>query len=1137
MEPTYEIPKLSFPPNTIGRLPTLSPPFVSPDDAARFAHELIGDHRDADYAGVILKNAEGRYFASRPEKVRGGKFNVTQFISSNTSGQLMQPQGYTCHAFYNSRRHVLETEQTTFAGGTKEEVLYLANFFLPEDIQAVLIMHSFTSVHYLSGFNGSLLKIETSAASGERDLYDFLAHAQEDNELIKEMIQFIKQVTDTLQVSVIQSADIWEGKVGKLTPQFFSAPRQPTVVDEVIVQRPACGPLLGSEQLALEYARSRTESVTDQHYGFILKNATSQAFIVSQPVTGEMDFEVARAFPADSNGQAQLPAGFAIYALYGCDGEYWDPALVPANQPTLFKNFLHPEALEKALLKAQELRPADQIFALPIYIETRDGALLKYISKSSPVEKQFFARLPKWKDKGEGIWLMHNVLTGREKFEVLIQGLAHTGELEVVYGSEVWGREGRVYSTWQPFAGFMRRTLSPVFIEMDDAVRYAHEQIARRVDFTYGGLVLKRQDNLFVVTEPMAVRTETFDPAVVFAPEISSFLPYGCVVVGVYHTHRIKPLHLWRTADEEQLNRTMFAPHELRSALGDRRGKVRYFSAQDGALLKYLPSGSDLESKFMQRISPPESHPEQVRNNPSTLKLRDNSLKPSQFVPQLARVGDLHVVVPSRVWGERGKVPPEWNPAKASVVNSRLSLQPALSPMFSQALDAVRYVHGRMGEREYTQFGVILKSLNSEQYIATEPQRARSALLGDIFPRPFGSQAYSLPAGFTFHSVYMATPKAPLARASDDVYADFIAPADLVNLAVLSSSVRDQTPERLDYPVMFISTCNGALLSYKAVSLNTVLALDSAFGPNEAMLVLLNNNKLRSPDYVRKVASSGYLDVLLSNPVWATLGPVGMGWRPFAMDVAIVNRPGATAQALGPAFSHIDDAALYSNRQVRRPHAHSVVGAVFFSSAQSLYVPQEPEINGSPANAQDSIFLNALFERTSGRLRPLPVLPSGYSPVAVYYAHQPVTPSVVRPGQSNWVDNAFWPVDICYMTKSLPRLEFSVNIAYAVGNDGSLLKYVRRRGQAEEDLCQLVLGYDYWENQYLNQDWVDRGLETETQYVAKLLKAGELVVVNASENWPRRERVTADWKTAQPEMVKPMWPPLRLINAGNKDEL
>lgn len=44
------------PPNVFVELPTLSPPFLSADDAARFAHELIGDHRDVQYGGAIVKN-------------------------------------------------------------------------------------------------------------------------------------------------------------------------------------------------------------------------------------------------------------------------------------------------------------------------------------------------------------------------------------------------------------------------------------------------------------------------------------------------------------------------------------------------------------------------------------------------------------------------------------------------------------------------------------------------------------------------------------------------------------------------------------------------------------------------------------------------------------------------------------------------------------------------------------------------------------------------------------------------------------------------------------------------------------------------------------------------------------------------
>ena len=39
-------------PAITARLPALSPAFVSADDAARFAHRLIGDFRSAEYVVV-----------------------------------------------------------------------------------------------------------------------------------------------------------------------------------------------------------------------------------------------------------------------------------------------------------------------------------------------------------------------------------------------------------------------------------------------------------------------------------------------------------------------------------------------------------------------------------------------------------------------------------------------------------------------------------------------------------------------------------------------------------------------------------------------------------------------------------------------------------------------------------------------------------------------------------------------------------------------------------------------------------------------------------------------------------------------------------------------------------------------------
>ena len=128
-------------------------------------------------------------------------------------------------------------------------------------------------------------------------------------------------------------------------------------------------------------------------------------------------------------------------------------------------------------------------------------------------------------------------------------------------------------------------------------------------------------------------------------------------------------------------------------------------------------------------------------------------------------------------------------------------------------------------------------------------------------------------------------------------------------------------------------------------------------------------------------------------------------------------------------------------------------------------------------------------------------------------------------------------MDICYLTKSLVRLEFSLDIAFLSGNDGALLKYVRRRGKAENDLCERVAGSDYWENLYLEQEWLDRGQETESQYLNKLLKAGELVVVSASSNWSRIGRVTPAWKTDQPAKAQPLRSWAGSATAQDKDEL
>jgi hypothetical protein len=53
-------------PNVAVKLPALSPPFISADDAALFAHEAIGNKRDKEYGGAILQHEGGRFYATLP---------------------------------------------------------------------------------------------------------------------------------------------------------------------------------------------------------------------------------------------------------------------------------------------------------------------------------------------------------------------------------------------------------------------------------------------------------------------------------------------------------------------------------------------------------------------------------------------------------------------------------------------------------------------------------------------------------------------------------------------------------------------------------------------------------------------------------------------------------------------------------------------------------------------------------------------------------------------------------------------------------------------------------------------------------------------------------------------------------------
>ena len=1109
-------------------LPTLSPAFLNPDDAARFAHELIGDRRNVEYGGAILKDRQGRYFATRPVRGKATSFNPELIMARDAGGAFIQPAGYTCYAFYHSHPDNYDALQAHFGHWSAPDIHLQVSFFSVNDLLATIINAEFAPAHYLSGVNGSLIKYVTSGSALERALLlklykDIRAGVQS----FDSMTESVRAVAEAGTLTVIQSMEVWGARVGRLSGAFKALPvPHALALAPVIVQFPAFGPVCSSIELALKYARRRMYRTADPHYGVILKHRERQAFVVSEPITQAMDFSLDRALGRDPEGRSLMPAGYSAFGFYGCDGLYRDPSLIPAQQASVFKNFMHPDALQKGIAAAQAHAGPGATQALPLYIATRDGALLEYVSHFLAVEHALFARLSA--AEGGGLSILRDLLAGVETVQGLIRSLASAGQLSVLQTSDVWSTEGRVDAHWQPFSGFERRALSPFFISADDAARYVHARMAGGQDKVYGGLVYQTPDRRFIATEPLASHNETFDPSSVVPQDVEPFIPTEYRVVAAYQSHRVEPLQLWRSDQEEQLARAMFAPHELCAAIKGRHwAPVRYFCAPDGALLKYSASGSAAEKKLLVSLSPPVEHPEQARNNPLQSRLRANSIKPGEYIAQVAGAGQLQVVTGSPHWGVPGTLRATSVLPLSRDEGLEASQPPACGPVFSQVLDAVRDAHRRMGERRGVQYGFILKSNVGAHYVATVPVQSDALSLDKVFAHRPSASGDHWPEGFTVFAMYLAGPARSAFLATDELYQAFVSPRDLAVAMVTLSIIKDQRYPLADPVKLYLSTADGAVLGFLPGNIPRLIGAGSLRNTGKEMIELLASQAETALGYVRKVAASGVLEVLLPSPLWGPAGRISQGWRPWG-QTPTVDGPGNTF-ALGPEFSHEDDAARYAHDQLPCPHVHAVTGAILHNPASSRYVAVEPFRNGAPVNGAEALFLSATFERSTGQLRPLPDFPDGYAPIAAHFSHPPVDSARGTEAQRQLLDNSFAPRDICYVTTGLERLGFSLAHAFHSGNDGSLLKYRRREGEAQKALCEMVPGSDFWDDLYASQQGVDASPKKQRDYLAQLASAGALSVLASSREWPRAGRVevgdnhalqaapqTVDWDTPSP---------------------
>ena len=1135
-------------PNIHVSLPTLSPPFINADDAARFAHQLIGDYRSVEYGGAILTDAEGRYFATRPVRGKTDSFDPTLVISTNSAGEFISPPGYACAALYHSHPADYDRLKSGFKHWSPEDIYTSINAFSSTDMVLNRLNANFAPAHYLSGVNGSLIKYIPSGSALENALVERIVLDTLAGKITFETIaEFVQAAASMGRLRVIQATEVWGGKVGRVQPDFkVYAPTQSLDIAPVIVQQPAFGPINDSLEQAVKEVRARVNQTSEPVFGVILKHKTRPIFVASEPVTGDMDFSLSKIFPPTATHPLPMPEQYQVASFYCSDGFYRDPSLMPAQQPSLFKHFVAPGTLVRGINAAQAFAGASRGRAVPLFICTRDGAVLRYVSRFATAETAFSAYLPK--SEGPGLAIERELLGGMTTTLAYIRHVASAGELSVLHTSDLWSRSGRVKPTWEPYQGFSRRALGPSFLSADDAARDAHEKIARRDDKVYGGLIYQRLDNRFVATEPLACHNETFDPTCVIPPELIALTPHGCSVVAVYHTHRVHPLQLWRTAAEEQLFQTMLEPHELNAAIRDREwAPSRYFSARDGTLLKYTPSDSVSEHLLRKQIAAPVEHPEQVRKNAINMAMRANALKPSEYIRRVARAGDLQVVVGSTLWGTAGQVTSDFTPNARPAPSGGTIRQPALGPVFSQLQDAMRYTHERMVHGEAAQYGLILGNPHSNEYVATLPVPDEPFTLNRLFPLDGLDGQFNLPPGFTFQGVYVAAPKMPPqveGMNTRRIYEGFVSPVHMAQGLILSDSIKEQNAVVPATAVLYLSTSDGALLRYLDRSAATQLSTGVFQNGGQTTLNQLMTLKLTPLDYVRRVAMAGDLQVIKTNPLWLNPGRVSPTWRPFGLEVPSAAARSIRLFAMSPVFSHPDDAARYEHLHLKRAQTGSVMGGVLRHRAYDTCVALQSVENGEPVNVAQMILNTHLS--IPNLMAAKAILPTGYSINSLHFARVVNGQSAGSPVETNLLKNMFWPVDICYATRTLHRQlnDASLDDLYLTTDDGALLKYTRGSKEANDRLCEYVSGASFtYERYFIENNAPTRTPSNPEDLLTQVLNSGVLQVLEPSATWPRAGAVDTHLTVStQPlsfdyEGVTPGTPVAQLKVGPVRDEL
>ncbi|MGY2235721.1 hypothetical protein ACW9ID_11920 [Pseudomonas gingeri] len=1117
--PAGEVNPITWTPFADAVLPELGPIFLSADDAARHAQQIIQGGTDKELGGLIFQREDGSFVATLPTSGSGSRFDSESLYPVTETGIADFPPGHRLHALYRANISLSAIREQTSgavdnrATGTEQERRLRLKSITPEEVLATLLpRRQGIRAFYVLMTDLNIIKYMPSGSAEEDALIPRLLPGKDLGDLDRlAPADFIKALAKAGGLHIVRGDSYW-GPPGKVPDDWVPYP--PAKISAPTL--PAFGPVFDTADAAALHANQRISGqYRERRIGFIVTDSHDR-YVASEPAGAtEPLFAANPLLRAGPDGSLAALPGYRLAGLYYSAELY--PERLPCKDVWMYRNFFLPDELLAALSLIEGYRPTPATPHIPLYLSTRDGAQLKYLSRDISFDKALLAGSSNLASYGER--LVQGVLDPLD----FIHALAEIGELSVLHPSELWGPPARLTGAWRAYQGQRRRTLGPIFASADDAARHAHGQIARRYDKVYGGVILKRPDGQFVASTPRVSPTEIFDHTLVF-PTLNGFPLEGHTIVGTYNS-RLGTLDFPLPESEARLYLNLFPTWDIYRAIKDRSIPLHYFSCQDGSLIRYNSKHSPDEVDVFNALAPSSASPLNLMENPTEQRFKSGRDEDRgavlAFARDLVKAGELRVLVSGReVWTTAGKVLALRDSADGLLVDTDqgaiATSAPAFSPVFMTPLDAVRHGLAQIGQRDGRRFGFIFRKTDRE-YVATEAIIDTSANFDRALVLPPQIAVLALIPGYVIDGLYVATGHQE-ALPADPVYPHFISARDFAH-AIKTARETAIVPGHQATTRLYLSTADGALLSYTVplvpdadeVIRGSVFHNDGIDTQGQ-----LENGSLTGRDYVRRVAASDKLSVLQPGTLWRQGGPVTATWEP--VDIATTT---AQPYALSPLFAHADDAALHTHDKLGRGRGALLVDAIYRTSAPEGYVTLEPFVDGQAikvthtlADLKTQVLEKERLELTLGRT----ALDS------IHYA-KPLAPTRYQTGDSPHVD--FFSVeDICFVTQTLLADNLFLNGIYYSSQDGALFKYEPRASHAQGELCAPA-----------EADSIRSLTPPQFRLVNAVAAAGKLSVLHTSQLWPTPGPIDPAWTPAwtlserRPRATRALIPPL--INSFN----